>query len=114
MGGQGDAVWERLWKSFCHCAQGSRPLWGTDVYPAFTSVTGQLKMFVITDWWFFYLFFLFNHTERKGQEFQKTDNEVLGVSASVSATGECFFSQTWIFNISTIKNSSCQTVSAYL
>lgn len=33
--------------------------------------------------------FLFNLAEREGQEFQKTDHHIFGVSASVSATGEC-------------------------
>lgn len=33
--------------------------------------------------------FLFNLAEREGQEFQKTNHHIFGVSASVSATSEC-------------------------
>jgi len=53
-----------------------------------TSVTERLKMPKNYKPPFFVRLFKCLSTERKDQEFQKADNQVLGVSASVSAAGE--------------------------
>lgn len=102
VGGQGDAVREGLWKSFCYRAQGSGALWGTDV------IRAAFRFWTFGNITAYRVVFVWSNRRRRPGTVKERSLITWSVCCSLSNRWASF-GQTRVFNTFIIKYPSCQT-----